>query len=66
MKEFLSKVFARHDLLYGAASIEFAAALATGRLKLKKADQKEVVSHAIERIKSTSSALLGFLLMVKH
>lgn len=65
MKEFLVKVFTRRDSPYGAASIEFAAALATGRLKLKKADQKEVVNHAIKQIKSTSSGLLGFLLMVK-
>lgn len=66
MKEFLSKVFDRHGLPYGAASIEFAAALATGRLKLKEADKKEVLSHAIDRLKLTSSPLLGFLLMANQ
>lgn len=65
MKEFVHKVLARHGHPYGAAALEFAAALATGRLKLKKADLQEVVNSAIEKLKGEPSALLGFLLMVK-
>jgi hypothetical protein len=64
MKEFLVKIFARHAHPYGAASLEFAAALATGRLKLKKADAQEVVAGAIRNLQSQPSALLGLLLMV--
>ncbi|WP_028359269.1 hypothetical protein [Burkholderia pseudomallei] len=64
MKEFLIKVFARHAHLYGAAALEFAAALATGRLKLKKADAQEVVSVTVENLRAQPSALLGLLLML--
>ncbi|WP_139372412.1 hypothetical protein [Pseudomonas fluorescens] len=63
MGEFLIKVFSRHELPYGAAAVEFAAAMATQRLKLKKNDQEKVVLHAIETLKGKPSALLGFLLM---
>lgn len=63
MKEFLSKVFDRHAHAYGAAALEFAAALATGRLRLKKSDQIEVLSKAIEQLKESPSALLGLLLL---
>jgi hypothetical protein len=66
MKEFLIKVFDRRDSHYGAAALEFAAALATGRLKLKATDKEAVVGHVIEQIKSQPSALLGFLLMANH
>ena len=64
MGEFLIKVFSRHNLPYGAAAVEFAGALATQRLKLKKSDQEKVISHAVENLKHEASALLGFLLMV--
>jgi hypothetical protein len=64
MKEFLSKVFQRQEHPYGAAALEFAAALATGRLKLKKADTQELVNTAINNLKSNASVLLGILLMV--
>lgn len=63
MKEFLAKVFDRYSHAYGAAALEFAAALATGRLKLKQSDQSEVIAKAIERVKSAPSALLGLLLL---
>ncbi|WP_026131617.1 hypothetical protein [Pandoraea sp. B-6] len=64
MKEFLIKIFARHAHPYGAAALEFAAALATGRLKLKKADAQDVVTVAVEKLQGQPSALLGLLLMV--
>jgi hypothetical protein len=64
MKEFLVKVFARHEHAYGSASLEFAAALATGRLKLKRNDVKAVVDAALKAVGSKPSALLGFLLMI--
>ncbi|WDZ95765.1 hypothetical protein Herbaro_20165 [Herbaspirillum sp. WKF16] len=63
MKEFLIKVFDRYSHSYGAAASEFAAALATGRLKLKKSDQDEVLSKAIDHVKAAPSALLGLLLL---
>jgi hypothetical protein len=63
MKEFLGKVFDRYSHAYGDAALEFAAALATGRLKLKQSDQAEVVSRAVQHLKDTPSALLGLLLL---
>ncbi len=63
MKEFLTKVFIRHEYEYGAASMEFAAALATRRLKLKNDDFTELVEASIERLKTSPSPLLGFLLL---
>lgn len=63
MKEFLEKVFDRYSHAYGAAALEFAAALATGRLRLKQSDQAEVLSKAIEHAKAAPSALLGLLLL---
>ncbi|MCW8021438.1 MULTISPECIES: hypothetical protein [Pseudomonas aeruginosa group] len=38
MKEFIAKVFARWERTYGDAALEFAAALATGSLKLTPED----------------------------
>lgn len=64
MKEFLLKVFTRHEHPYGAASLEFAAALATGRLKLKKSDTQELIEVTVKQLATTSNALLGLLLMV--
>ncbi len=66
MKEFLNKIFSRCEHPYGGAALEFAAALATGRLKLKNSDVDDVVNQAIEHLKSTPSALLGFLLLSKR
>ncbi|GID06390.1 hypothetical protein TMM008_35920 [Pseudomonas sp. 008] len=64
MGEFLLKVFSRHQLPYGAAAVEFAAALATQRLKLKKNDQERLVGKVVNSLKDEPSALLGLLLMV--
>lgn len=65
MKEFLIKVFARHDQPYGGCALEFAAVLASGRLKLAKGDMEDLIKGAIEAHKATPSPLLGFLLMAK-
>lgn len=65
MKEFLLKMFKRHKDGYGASALEFAAALALGRLKLKKADVQEILDKSIPSMASEPSALLGFLLMVE-
>jgi hypothetical protein len=66
MKELLLKIFERHNHPYGAAALEFAAALATGRMRLKQADTDEVVTKTVDRLKNEGpSALLGFMLMVK-
>jgi hypothetical protein len=66
MKEFLIKVFERHDQPYGGCALEFAAALGYGRVKLAKGDLEQVVDESIGRLKDTSSALLGFLLIAKR
>lgn len=66
MKELLLKIFERHNHPYGAAALEFAAALATGRMRLKQADTDEVVAKTVDRLKNEAqSVLLGFMLMVK-
>ncbi|WP_157611047.1 hypothetical protein [Arsukibacterium perlucidum] len=64
MKEFLYKVFTRHGHPFGFAALEFAAALAVGKLKLKRAHTKELVEKAVEKVSSQNRALTGLLLMV--
>ncbi len=61
MKEFLLKVFSRHADAYGAASLEFAAALACGRLKLAANDRDEVQQRTIQLLSGAPSALLGLV-----
>jgi hypothetical protein len=63
MSEFVLKIFIRHEHSFGYAALEFAAALSTGKLKLKNEHQKELIDKAITAVSSESSALLGFLLM---
>lgn len=64
MKEFLLKVFSRNAHPYGGASLEFAAALACGRLKLIADDRKELQQKAVEPLSSTPSALLGLICLL--
>lgn len=64
MKEFLFKVFTRHEYPFGYAALEFAAALAVGKLKLKTAHTKELVEKVVEKISSQNRTLTGLLLMV--
>lgn len=65
MKEFLTKIFNRHHDKYGDAALEFAGALATGRLRLKNDDFDTVTKTAIEELKNKASPLLGFLLLAR-
>ena len=61
MKEFLLKVLSRNVHPYGAASLEFASALACGRLKLIADDRKELQLKAVGLLSSAPSALLGLI-----
>lgn len=61
MKEFLLKVFTRHAHPYGAASLEFAAALACGRVKLIASDRDELQKKTIQLLGAAPSALLGLV-----
>ncbi|ELZ1717083.1 hypothetical protein SD909_004868 [Vibrio parahaemolyticus] len=63
MKEFLYKVFTRHKHPFGYAALEFAGALAVGKLKLKKEHCRELVEKSVKSIGSESRVLTGFLLM---
>lgn len=67
MKEFLLKVFARHATTYGAAALEFAAALACGRMKLTPDDMRELKAKCIVSAAPPAgapSALLGLLYLI--
>lgn len=67
MKEFLLKVFARHATTYGAAALEFAAALACGRMKLTPDDMRELKAKSIVSAAPAAgapSALLGLLFLI--
>jgi hypothetical protein len=64
MKEFLLKVLSRNAHPYGAVSLEFAAALACGRLKLIADDRKELQQKAVELLSSVPSALLGLICLL--
>lgn len=63
MKEFLFKVFTRHQHPYGYAALEFAGALAVGKLKLKREHSMELIESSLDKIRLESRALTGFLLM---
>ncbi len=66
MKEFIAKVFARWERTYGDAALEFAAALATGSLKLTQEDTQALLEEAIGNRKGESSSLLGLLLLTQR
>lgn len=67
MREFLSKVFVRCNEEYGDAALEFAAAIAIGRLRLATKDMNELLEESFQRASRTSesSALLGMLILAK-
>jgi hypothetical protein len=64
MKEFLLKLFTRHQHAYGAAALEFAAALASSRLRLTANDRDELCSKTIPMLAGAPSALLGFICLM--
>ena len=66
MKELVVKIFARWEKTYGDAALEFAAALATGSLKLTLDDTKTLLDEAIELRKLEPSSLLGLLLLARR
>lgn len=66
MKEFIAKLFARWERTYGDAALEFAAALATGSLKLTQEDTRALLEEAIEQRKGEASSLLGLLLLTQR
>lgn len=63
MKELIAKIFLRWENAYGDAALEFAAALATGTLKLSLDDTKTLLDEAIRSRKQAASSLLGLLLL---
>ncbi|WP_223528202.1 hypothetical protein [Pseudomonas sp. A-RE-23] len=66
MKEFIAKVFARWERTYGDAALEFAAALATGSLKLTQEDMRALLEETIDNRKGEASSLLGLLLLTQR
>ena len=65
MKEFLLKVFARSGTSYGDSALEFAAALACGRVKLISEDLVELKTKALQTLPTPASALRGLLYLVE-
>lgn len=63
MKELIAKIFLRWEKVYGDAALEFAAALATGTLKLTLDDTKVLLDEAIRHRRLAASPLLGLLLL---
>jgi len=66
MSEFLYKVFTRHGHPYGYAALEFAGALAVGKLKLKKDHCNELIEKILTKTATIDKALTGFLLATLH
>jgi hypothetical protein len=65
MKEFILKLFARRNHTYGAAALEFAAALASGKLRLAAGDTQTLRARAIEMLPDTPSPLLGLIYLIE-
>lgn len=65
MSEFLYKLFARHNHSFGFSALEFAAALAIGKLKLRKDHLTHLVSSVLDDDPSNKGALAGFMLAIK-
>jgi hypothetical protein len=63
MKELIAKIFQRWEKTYGDAALEFAAALATGTLKLTLDDTKALLEEAITERRLVASPLMGLLLL---
>jgi hypothetical protein len=66
MSEFLYKVFTRHEHPYGYAALEFAGALAVGKLKLKKDHCNELIEKTLTKTATIDKTLTGFLLATLH
>lgn len=66
MSEFLFKVFSRHNHPFGFAALEFAAALSTGKLQLRKEHCIELVNKTLDLAPLEQGALAGFMLSIKN
>ncbi|MEA9605787.1 hypothetical protein QY702_04800 [Xanthomonas campestris pv. plantaginis] len=66
MKELLAKIFARHAHPYGEASLEFAVALLSKRMRLVSQHMDELGSTMVDSLIGSKkpSALLGFLFLI--
>jgi hypothetical protein len=61
MREILEKIFSNHSKKYGEAAIEFAAALASGHLRLSNEDLRQLAIYVVPKISGTENSLLGLL-----
>lgn len=66
MSEFLYKVFARYNHSFGFSALEFAAALAIGKLKLRKEHLTDLISSVLDENSSNKGALAGFMLAIRN
>jgi hypothetical protein len=68
MSELLIKVFARRNHVYGAAALEFAAALLSKRMRLTDHDISRVQNAALEmlRAENAASPLLGMIYLLNR
>ncbi len=66
MREFVAKVFARRDHVYGAAALEFAAALLSKRMRLIESDLIRLRDQTLELLgdEPGSDALLGLIYLL--
>lgn len=65
MKELISKMFRRHQYPYGRAALEFAAALATKKLKLKSEHTNQLIDEVINSPDEFHAAIIGFMVLLK-
>jgi len=66
MSEFLFKIFSRHNHPFGFAALEFAAALSTGKLQLRKEHCIDLVNKTLDLAPLEQGALAGFMLSIKN
>lgn len=64
MSEFLYKIFSRHEHPFGYASLEFAAALATGKLQLRKEHYVDLIQRTLNIEPPIKGELAGFMLAI--
>lgn len=65
MKELISKMFQRHQYSYGHAALEFAAALAIKKLKLKSKHTDQLIEEVINSANEFHPAIVGFMVLLK-
>jgi len=65
MQEFLFKIFTRSKYSYGFSALEFAAALAIGKLKLKREHTIELIDKVIDFSEGELNIVIIFLLLLR-